>query len=118
MFVPFQQKSVQQGKKIQSIILWECLSELRILVASATFSIGLGAFFILHSLLCIHYAFSPRMRNCPSSPPISTADVEMFGICVPMTMCPIVKEMQGFISSMYKVCFYLTKFGALAQDAL
>lgn len=58
------------------------------------------------------------MRNCPSSLPISTADVEMFGICVPMTVCPIVKEMQGFISCVYKVCFSLTKFGALAQDAL
>lgn len=105
------------SKKIQSVILQECLYELGILVASATFSTGLAAFFILHPVLCIHQVFSPRMRNCPSSLPLSTTNVVVLGVCVPKTVCPIVKERWEFVSSMYKVCFSLTKFGALAQDA-
>lgn len=57
------------------------------------------------------------MRNCPSSLPLSTTNVEVLGVCVPMTVCPLVKEMQELISSMYKVSFSLIKFGALAQGA-
>lgn len=56
MFVPFQQKSVQQGKK-KSVNYLMGVSELRILVASATFSIGLGAFlfYVLFSVSTMHF---------------------------------------------------------------
>ena len=37
-------------KKIQSVLVQEYLYELRVLVASATFNLGLGAFFLSSSL--------------------------------------------------------------------
>lgn len=44
-------KTYSAGKKIHIVMLQECLCELRVLVASATCNIGLGAF-----LFCIFFS--------------------------------------------------------------